>query len=535
MSVLFALLLTQVEAQKKAYLPAIHDITNTKSDLNFKIRTASEEVVPQPQETEQTETDQDQDREVMAPPANDDCTGGLAAAYTLVPNTSCGATGVNGTTRFSTLNGSDTYGCLSPNPGYTVWFSFVATQANMDVSVRGESGNLCGQTFGVVVWKYAGVCPPSSAPVGCTNYAAVSSQYIYTNVDLTGLTIGATYVIMVAQQSGCNPAITGKFCIGLHLPTTCTTCSSPCGPLAVSNSASDPGVPWAVANAPIYAYHQPLNEFDTSTMCWTFTADNATMYMGSGVDVWCSGPNTLTWTYSLYNSSCSTLISSGNVFSSNQLTGLTSGQNYIICYTTQAFCVRDTIWPYLWGASVLPIELLSFDAKAGRDGMDIFWTTVSEVNTSEFVVEKTRDGQNFTEIKKIKAAGNSTSILNYKVTDKNPLEGNNYYRLKEIDFDGKVAFGKLIAARFIKNNNELSVIPNPAQNEIGINYFSDKDAMTTISVIDVKGVLVLTKNIIADYDGANNILLDISRFQPGIYSVLLVNADKNLNIRFVKQ
>jgi hypothetical protein len=270
-------------------------------------------------------------------------------------------------------------------------------------------------------------------------------------------------------------------------------------------------------------------------MCWTFTADNATMYMGSGVDVWCSGPNTLTWTYSLYNSSCSTLISSGNVFSSNQLTGLTSGQNYIICYTTQAFCVRDTIWPYLWGASVLPIELLSFDAKAGRDGMDIFWTTVSEVNTSEFVVEKTRDGQNFTEIKKIKAAGNSTSILNYKVTDKNPLEGNNYYRLKEIDFDGKVAFGKLIAARFIKNNNELSVIPNPAQNEIGINYFSDKDAMTTISVIDVKGVLVLTKNIIADYDGANNILLDISRFQPGIYSVLLVNADKNLNIRFVKQ
>ena len=80
-----------------------------------------------------------------------------------------------------------------------------------------------------------------------------------------------------------------------------------------------------------------------------------------------------------------------------------------------------------------------------------------------------------------------------------------------------------------------TVIPNPAQNEIGVNYFSDKDAMTTISVIDVKGVVVLTKNVIADYEGANNIVLDISRFQPGIYSILLVNADKNLNTRFVKQ
>jgi hypothetical protein len=59
--------------------------------------------------------------------------------------------------------------------------------------------------------------------------------------------------------------------------------------------------------------------------------------------------------------------------------------------------------------------------------------------------------------------------------------------------------------------------------------------MTTISVIDEKGVVMLTKNVMADYDGANNIILDISRFQPGIYSVLLVNANKNINTRFVKQ
>src|SRR3569832_318153 len=199
-----------------------------------------------------------------------------------------------------------------------------------------------------------------------------------------------------------------------------------------------------------------MNNSDNRTMCFTFTATNTIMNLqmvlqGYGCPV---GGNVYSASYTLQTTNCGGIVASGTLSSGfPPMSGLTTGQSYTLCYTWQAACGMDVNWPYVYGANTLPIELISFQAKANRNDIDILWSTASETNTSEFIIERTLDGQHFTEIKRVKAAGNSTSTLNYKVTDYNPFVGNNYYRLIEIDNDGKITSGELAVVRFAKDLN----------------------------------------------------------------------------------
>jgi hypothetical protein len=475
------------------------------------------------------------DLELLAAPQNDNCSSGLNATNTLVPDASCTA----GTVSQATMEGGESIGCLT-NGTTSVWYSFVATQSNMFVTVQNSGVLVCSINFGFVVWKYNGSCPPNTSYVGCKNYTSYGSgvgQEIFSNLNLTGLTIGATYVIEINYYTSC-PNNTKSFCVRVGTPTTCTTCSNPCGPLCVYNSASSPSVSWVTSNCPSYNLRPPMNNSDNRTMCFTFTATNTTMNLqmilqGYGCPV---GGNVYSASYTLQASTCAGIIASGTLSAGfPPLTGLTVGQNYVLCYTWQAACSQDVNWPYLYAASALPIELISFQARANRSDINVTWTTASEINTSEFVIERTIDGQHFTEIKRLKAAGNSTSILNYKVTDDKPFVGNNYYRLKEIDYDGTITSGALVVARFARDVNTLSIVPNPAQTQIGISFISSKNTTIGITVIDAKGMTVLSKNVSTTNDGFNSIPLNIASLQPGIYSILLSGDNENLNTRFVKE
>ncbi|MEL6944906.1 MAG: hypothetical protein AAFO82_19800, partial [Bacteroidota bacterium] len=90
---------------------------------------------------------------------------------------------------------------------------------------------------------------------------------------------------------------------------------------------------------------------------------------------------------------------------------------------------------------VLPVELIDFKAIAERGtGVWLKWATASEINSDVFLIEKSQDGNIFKEIGKLKAAGNSFKKLDYSYLDENPFEGNNYYRLKQVDLDGQYEY-----------------------------------------------------------------------------------------------
>ncbi len=144
------------------------------------------------------------------------------------------------------------------------------------------------------------------------------------------------------------------------------------------------------------------------------------------------------------------------------------------------------------GAScgALPITLGDFNVRLNSAGVvDLSWNTLSEVNNDFFTIEKSRDGYSFLPFKKVKGAGNSSTLLHYKETDSKPYSGISYYRLKQTDFDGKFAYSPIIAIDYTKAEDFGLKYASYSENElfIAMNNFSSGE----IQLYDLNGKLLL--------------------------------------------
>lgn len=168
----------------------------------------------------------------------------------------------------------------------------------------------------------------------------------------------------------------------------------------------------------------------------------------------------------------------------------------------------------------LPIELIEFIGYTENGLNKIQWSTSTEINNDYFELERSEDGYLFTKIEKIKGAGNSSVIVTYSYTDKNPFSDITYYRLKQVDFDGQFEYHNIIAIQNIHNNNSNATIyPNPSNNHIKIGGMDLKD-IERISIFNSIGQKVYESEIYEDG-------IDISELDNGIYFVL-INENDNI-------
>ena len=107
--------------------------------------------------------------------------------------------------------------------------------------------------------------------------------------------------------------------------------------------------------------------------------------------------------------------------------------------------------------TILPVELTQFAAKANDESVSIDWSTVSESNSDYFKVERSIDGSNFDAIGKVKAQGNSVEQINYSFIDEDPVQGINYYRLRQVDLDGSFFFSEISPVDYRSNNNQFDI------------------------------------------------------------------------------
>lgn len=183
--------------------------------------------------------------------------------------------------------------------------------------------------------------------------------------------------------------------------------------------------------------------------------------------------------------------------------------------------------------AVLPVELLSFEGRMKRKEVELTWATASEINNDYFIVEKSVDAENFEMLAIVKGAGNSNTIKNYNAFDKNPVTGYNYYRLKQVDFDGKYEYSSVIA---VKNdpNSVFAVSPVPAGDLLIIYYNSDQPEHVVFHISDTKGRSVLHRNFKVE-EGSNILEIDISSVSQGIYLVKVTDlAGSAYSSRMVK-
>jgi GEVED domain/Beta-propeller repeat len=176
---------------------------------------------------------------------------------------------------------------------------------------------------------------------------------------------------------------------------------------------------------------------------------------------------------------------------------------------------------YVWESiGPLPVEMLSFTGREEGETVRLDWSTASELNSSHYVVERSKELAVFEPIGTLAAAGFSSSILNYTHLDRDPLPGTGYYRLKQVDNDGASEyFGPIVVKR---TSDEDIWIEYVSDHAIAIHGLSGE--VSSVTLQDMTG------RIHALYPTPTG-LVDVSRLAPGVYVVSLARVNGTVESR----
>ena len=164
-------------------------------------------------------------------------------------------------------------------------------------------------------------------------------------------------------------------------------------------------------------------------------------------------------------------------------------------------------------SDVLPLTLISFSANAVNNKVNIDWQTANETNTDYFLVQRSKDGTTWETIQNAKAVGaNNPSTTNYSAEDQNPYSGISFYRLIEVDKNGKQTNSDVRKVSIGNISANIIVYPNPATDKITISFpSSDKYEVSLITSIGH----IINKYAVND----THIDLNVSGLSAGVYFI----------------
>jgi hypothetical protein len=116
----------------------------------------------------------------------------------------------------------------------------------------------------------------------------------------------------------------------------------------------------------------------------------------------------------------------------------------------------------------LPVEMTSFIAERENNNIALTWETATEENNEGFEVERSIDGRNWEYVGFVAGQGNTLETSNYTFIDENPMTGVNYYRLKQVDYDGQFEYSDIVTVLFETNRPTLQIFPNPVDDKLNV-------------------------------------------------------------------
>ncbi|MFN4007018.1 MAG: T9SS type A sorting domain-containing protein [Chitinophagaceae bacterium] len=191
--------------------------------------------------------------------------------------------------------------------------------------------------------------------------------------------------------------------------------------------------------------------------------------------------------------------------------------------------------------NALPVTISSFTAERKGSTNLLQWITSTEANNLGFEIERSADGRNFTKVGYVASSatnGNSTQPISYNFTDALPLTGNNYYRLKQVDKDGKTSFSNiaLVKGNFGKELTLTAVYPNPATTTLNVLMNAPAFSKTQIVVTDLAGKVLNTYNYQLNA-GDNTLSVNVAALPSGTYLIKAIcdNGCESAVKKFFKQ
>jgi len=182
--------------------------------------------------------------------------------------------------------------------------------------------------------------------------------------------------------------------------------------------------------------------------------------------------------------------------------------------------------------AVLPVELLFFKAEKKNQTSVLSWATATEINNDHFDIEHSPDGIDFRSIGKVKGAGTTEQPQNYEFIHRQPVTGTNYYRLRQVDFDGAFEYSSIETVTFEddrQNSANFRIFPNPTGDHLMILPPDTGKSPWNIDVFDVQGKLM------ASFIMNSSHRLDTDGWPAGVYHIRIGNGNQNESLRFIKQ
>jgi hypothetical protein len=176
---------------------------------------------------------------------------------------------------------------------------------------------------------------------------------------------------------------------------------------------------------------------------------------------------------------------------------------------------------YSNSCTTLPVQLIKFDYAIKNKSVELFWNTAVESNNNYFLIEKSLDGNNFKMIGKQAGAINSNSIQHYSFVDNNP-SSINYYRLKQVDRNGKSAYSNLLLVKLPKKK-PLNIIQSPVGDNMQVQINVEPRKINILNVFDFSG------RKIKSFKGQNGLQnINISAIAPGAYLLQLLTTNNEI-------
>ncbi len=393
-------------------------------------------------------------------------------------------------------------------------------------------------TSASLIGTYAG----TSLPNGGTITANSGCLTIEWDSDFSTVSSGwaATISCGACPAPTCSDGVQNGTETGVDCGGSCGACPviGPCGNLNNNDWCSDPAVltqgagSWSSSTSNIYSYDDPGTSFcgsieNNSWYVFTASATTETFNFSNITNcIWNDGIQAEVFDVTTDGNGCCTSLSSvsncWNPWSTANgtvtATGLTIGNDYYLMVDGWGGDQCDFTVTGWTATGILPVTLVSFDAYNYKEGNKLIWTTQSEVNNDYFIVQKSFDGSHFEDIEIIDGNGNSNNTITYEFYDNDIRFKVNYYRLKQIDFDGQYEYSKIIA---VKNEDNIIVelYPNPSREKLFIDINQPNDEVYTIVYSNVIGE-IKTEQL--------NMSKDINTYQLNIFKTL------NSGIYFIK-
>ncbi len=190
------------------------------------------------------------------------------------------------------------------------------------------------------------------------------------------------------------------------------------------------------------------------------------------------------------------------------------------------------VWVTSWGNGLrvgnlfttgnpLPVELLSFVGYESEKNNILQWTTASEIQNEKFEIETSSDLHTFVKIGEVRGGNNSSSILNYSFTHFNPPLGINYYRLRQLDYNGKVNLSATISIKNPSTGFDISYSPVPFHDRLVLEVYSTVNYSHQLKVVSAEGKIVFEKML-----SPGTIFLNTSEWKSGVYFIVMDDVRK---------